>query len=68
MPEVPQKQKNMLKYVNTAKLEAVKALMEKERLRLWEAAALFGFSDPNYVSRLYKRYFGKNITDFKKEG
>lgn len=53
----------LIKYVNTAKLEAIKALMEKERLRLREAAPLFGFSDPNYVSRLYKKYYGHNLTE-----
>jgi YesN/AraC family two-component response regulator len=42
--------------------------MERENLRLYEAATRYGYTDANYVSRLYKRYFGKNITDFKKEG
>jgi YesN/AraC family two-component response regulator len=37
--------------------------MEKEPVHLYEAAALFGYSDPNYVSRLFKKYYGYNITD-----
>ena len=51
------------KYVNQEKLEAIKNLMEKEPVRLYEAASLFGYSDPNYVSRLFKKYYGFNITD-----
>lgn len=53
---------SLIKYANTVKLQGVKSLMEKENLRLYEAAAHFGFSDPNYVSRIYRQYFGSNIT------
>jgi two-component system response regulator YesN len=51
------------KYVNYKKLEAIQHLMEKEPVHLYEAAALFGYTDPNYVSRLFKKYHGYNITD-----
>lgn len=54
---------SLIKYVNTVKLKCVYALMKKEGLHLYEAAAAYGYSDPNYVSALYKRMFGKNITD-----
>ena len=37
--------------------------MEKENLKLYEASQLFGYSDANYVSFLYKKMFGRNITD-----
>ena len=53
------------KYVNYEKLEAIKNLIEKEQAHLYEAAALFGYSDPNYVSCLFKKYFGYNITATK---
>ncbi|MBQ8719953.1 MAG: helix-turn-helix transcriptional regulator [Clostridia bacterium] len=51
------------KYVNYEKLEAIKNLIEKEQAHLYEAATLFGYRDPNYVSRLFKKYYGYNITD-----
>jgi YesN/AraC family two-component response regulator len=53
------------KYVNYEKLEAIKNLMEKEPVHLYEAAAFFGYTDPNYVSRLFKKYYGYNITATK---
>ena len=53
----------MMQYINRLKLENIKVLMEHTHLHLYEAAALYGYSDPNYVSRLYKRLFGHNITD-----
>ena len=58
---------SLITFVNQAKLSRIRTEMERENLRLYEAAARYGYTDANYVSRLYKRYFGKNITDFKKE-
>lgn len=58
---------SFIRYVNTQKLEGVKLLMEQKNLRLYEAALCFGYGDPNYVSRLYKTYYGHNITDRKKQ-
>lgn len=55
--------KTLIRYVNTAKLKGVEALMEKEHIRLYEAARRFGYQDANYVSGLYKKIFGRNITD-----
>ena len=54
---------SFMRYVNTTKLRSIKAMMEKENMKLYEASRLFGYSDPNYVSILYKKLFGVNITD-----
>lgn len=54
------------KYVNYEKLEGIKNLIEKESAHLYEASARFGYNDPNYVSRLFKKYYGYNITDKQK--
>ena len=53
---------SLIRYCNTEKLQAIRALMEKEQIHLYEASALFGYSDPNYVSRLFKKYYGYHIT------
>lgn len=53
----------LMYYINRTKLERIRSLMEKEHLHLCEAAPLFGYADPNYVSRLYKKIFSRNITD-----
>ena len=52
-----------MSYINHIKLEGVRSIMEKEHIPLNQAAEIYGFSDPNYVSRLYKKYFHANITD-----
>ncbi len=53
----------VIKYINRQKLSRIKTLMEKEKVPLYKAASLYGFGDPNYVSRLHKKLFGYNITD-----
>ncbi len=52
----------LMQFVNRAKLEKVRALMEKEHLKLYQAAERYGYTDPNYVSRLYQKYFHTHIT------
>ena len=54
-----------MRYLNTTKLKSMQMLMQKENLKLREAALLYGYSDPNYVSALYRKLFGHNITDIK---
>ena len=54
---------SLMKYINKTKLENLKLRMDDGNIKLYEAAALFGYRDPNYVSRLFKQFFGYNITD-----
>lgn len=53
----------LIKYVNALKLKNIEAVMKKENVKLYEAAQIFGYQDANYVSYLYKKMFGKNITE-----
>ena len=52
----------VIKYINTQKLLRIRSLMDTDHLKLYEAAALLGYSDPNYVSALYSKLFGQKIT------
>ena len=54
---------SLIHFINRIKLGKIASLVQKENIKLCNAIKLFGYSDPNYVSRLYKKYFGKNITD-----
>lgn len=53
----------VMRYINKIKLDNIKGLLDHTSIRLYDAAAMYGYSDPNYVSRLYKQMFGYNITD-----
>jgi AraC-like DNA-binding protein len=52
----------LVEFINRTKLARVKELTERG-LTVKEAGILSGYDDENYVSRIYKKYFGKNITD-----
>lgn len=54
---------SLIPYINTVKLENISGVMKREGISLRQAAARYGYSDPNYVSRMYKQLFGRNITD-----
>lgn len=53
----------VMHFINRIKLEQIRQLMETNGLTLAEASELYGYTDPNYASRLYKKYFGHNITE-----
>ncbi len=55
----------IMQFINRIKLEQIRQLMKNNGLTLSQASELYGFSDPNYVSHLHKKYFGFNITDMK---
>ena len=52
----------LIHYVNLRKLTDIKNLLDKENLPMYKVAEMYGYSDANYVSALYKKLFGRNIT------
>ncbi len=56
----------IIQFINRIKLEQIRFLLENNDLTLAEATELYGYSDPNYVSRLHKKYFHFNITERRK--
>ena len=59
--------RSLIRFSNELKLENIRDLIATKGLTLSKAAVQYGYSDPNYVSRLYKKYFNKNITDIRKQ-
>ncbi len=59
---------SVMRFINEAKLTGVRLMMESKGLPLHQAAAQYGFSDANYVSRLYKKYYGCPITEAVRKG
>lgn len=52
----------LMRYVNIHKLTDIKNILEKENLPMYKVAEMYGYTDANYVSFLYKKLFGRNIT------
>ena len=54
--------RSVIRFINETKLTQVKSLIENNNLSLKQAALQYGFTDPNYVSKLYKKYYNETIT------
>lgn len=56
----------IVSYINQLKLEKVKNLVINNGLTLRQAGETVGFNDENYISRIFKKYYGKSISELKK--
>ena len=54
--------RSVIRFINEIKLESIKDLMQTRGVSLCRAAEQYGYSDGNYVSRLYKKYYNESIT------
>ena len=54
---------SLIRFCNEIKLDGIRTLIETKGLTLYNASAQYGYTDSNYVSRLYKKYYGVSITD-----
>ena len=54
---------SVMRFINEAKLTQIRSMMESKGIPLHQAALQYGFADPNYVSRLYKKYYGRALTE-----
>ena len=53
---------SVIRFINETKLTQIRLLMANTQCSLGQAVAQYGFSDPNYVSKLYKKYYFESIT------
>lgn len=51
----------IIEYVNASKLSLAEELVVSKGLSVKKASEACGFSDANYLSRLYKKYYGKTL-------
>jgi len=55
----------LIEYINRRKLSYMMDLIRRYGYTLAEAGEHVGFSDVNYVSRMFKRYYGMTVTEYK---
>lgn len=55
----------LLQYINMAKMERAKKLLEEGKLKNYQIAELLGFSDCEYFGRLFKKYSGTLPKDYR---
>lgn len=56
---------SLVEYINRRKLSYMMELIRRYGYTLAQAGELVGFSDVNYISRIFKRYYGMTVTEYK---
>ena len=57
---------SLIQYINEAKVRRVKELIIAKNVTLEEAGAFVGIDDVKYLSRIFKKYSGTTVSDYKK--
>ena len=55
----------LMEYINRSKLSYMLVLIRRYSYTLAQAGKQVGLTDVNYISRIFKRYYGMTITDYK---
>lgn len=56
---------NFIDYLTRIRIEHAKMLLKNDRLSIKEVCVNSGYSNPNYFSRIFKKYVGKTPTEFR---
>ena len=56
----------MMEYINRRKLSYMLELIRRYGYTLAQAGEHVGFGDANYVSRIFKRYYGMTLTEYRR--
>ena len=56
----------LMEYINRSKLSYMMLLIQRYDYTLAQAGKHVGFSDVNYISRIFKRYYGMTMTEYKR--
>ena len=59
--------KSFLNYLNSIRIEKAKELCVTTRKRDYEIAKIVGIEDAYYFSRLFKRYVGMSVSEYRKK-
>lgn len=56
----------LTEYINRSKLSYMMILVRRYGYTLAQAGKHVGFTDVNYISRIFKRYYGMTVTEYKR--
>lgn len=56
----------LVEYINRSKLSYMMHLIRRYDYTLAQAGRHVGFADVNYISRIFKRYYGMTVTEYKR--
>lgn len=56
----------LMEYINRSKLSYMMLLIRRYNYTLAQAGKHVGFNDVNYISRIFRRYYGMTVTEYKR--
>ncbi len=59
--------KSIMEYLNWFRIEEAKKLILEEGLKSYEISERVGFADPNYFSRIFKKYTGMSANEYRRK-
>ena len=57
----------IIEYLTLYRMNLAKTYIERFGLRAYEAAQMVGIDDPAYFSRVFKKLYGKSVSEYKKD-
>lgn len=54
-------------YITDMRMKKAKELLMDRNLKLYEVAAMVGYHDPNYFTRVFKRYFKMSPSEYREQ-
>lgn len=57
----------LVQYLNEKRIERAKILLKQQRYSLWEIADMTGFSNTNYLLRVFKKITGQTISEYRRQ-
>lgn len=57
----------LVQYMNGKRIEKAKQLLKNKNYSLWEVAELAGFSNANYLIRVFKKVTGQTVSEYRKQ-
>jgi len=58
---------SLLEYMTMVKIERAKSLLREKKLKNYEIAYKLGFHDNEYFSKVFKKYTGMSLTEFRQK-
>ncbi len=56
-----------VEYINERRIEKAKNLMKNQKYSLWEISEMTGFSNANYLVRVFKKVTGQTASEYRKQ-
>jgi len=56
----------IVEYINRTRIHRVEQLITVDRMTLAQAGTIVGIRDPDYLSRLFRKYTGMNVQSFRR--